>query len=143
MEAKQRRAIKHLSLLWLTWSRERVKNHESKPSRMKRLVQTLMRLFLGQILACLRFWNFPCPSLAQQHNNFKASRAVYSLYTYTLSRNHFFTYCLSALLSSLLLAAAGHIFFSISTGGRRDEASSIFSNKKGGRKRVITDTGLF
>lgn len=142
MEAKQRRAIKHLSLLWLTWSRERVKNHESKPSRMKRLVRTLMRLFLGQILACLRFWNFPCPSLAQQHNNFKANRAVYSLYTYTLSRNHFFTYCLSALLSSLL-AAAGHIFFSISTGGRRDEASSIFSNKKGGRKRVITDTGLF
>lgn len=58
----------------------------------------------------LRFCNFPCPSLAQQHNNFKASRAVYSLYSYTLSRNHFFTYCFDVLLSSLPLAAVGHFF---------------------------------
>lgn len=68
LEAEQEGQL-HVSLLWSTRPHERVNNHESNPSRMKRLAQTLMRLLLGQLLACLKLWNFPCPPPAQQCNN--------------------------------------------------------------------------
>lgn len=115
MQHKQGGQLK-VSLLWSTCSRERVKNHESNPSSTKRLVQTLMRLLLRQILACLKFWNLPCPSPACNNQcdievSIKVRKAVCSLSICTLSRNPFFKSCLRVPLSSFFLLQLPNIFF--------------------------------